>query len=169
MSIHTVLDAGARTQGVLRRAQTPCRRCRALILYTAGLEYGPSKTGRKIQKLSTAIFLCKYLGNFHNFCTFSYFIQHKNYEYIDYKLLVTLWWERQLFLNKYKLLILIYHSSIFYISSCRLICTSAYAEIADIMFNRTVPFKPNENQLRKNIKKQTHIPWCHYIIAEVAA
>lgn len=138
MSIHTVLDAGARTQGVLRRAQTPCRRCRALILYTAGLEYGPSKTGRKIQKLSTAIFLCKYLGNFHNFCTFSYFIQHKNYEYIDYKLLVTFWWERQLFLNKYKLLILIYHSSIFYISSCRLICTSAYAEIADIMFNRTV-------------------------------
>lgn len=112
---------------------------------------------------------CKYLGNFHNFCTFSYFIQHKNYEYIDYKLLVTLWWERQLFLNKYKLLILIYHSSIFYISSCRLICTSAYAEIAEIMFNRTVPLKPNENQLRKNIKKQTHIPWCHYIIAEVAA
>lgn len=68
--------------------------------------------------------------------------------------MVTLWWERQPFLNKSKLLILIYHSSIFYISSCRLICTSAYAEIAEIMFTRTVPLKPNENQLRKNIKKK---------------
>lgn len=67
--------------------------------------------------------------------------------------MVTLWWERQLFLNKSKLLILIYHSSIFYISSCRLICTSAYPEIAEIMFNRTVPLKPNKNQLRKKYKK----------------